>query len=50
MSLLGFMHHFRLRKQLKHQNTGRLHQLLGNFLEHTNEHQEALDQYSIALT
>ena len=39
----------RLSKALRHQSTSRLHQLLGDFLSHNNEHQEALDQYSIAL-
>lgn len=39
-----------LRNQLQHQSTCRLHQLLGDFLSQTNEKQEALDQYSIALS
>ncbi|XP_064618636.1 anaphase-promoting complex subunit 7-like [Lineus longissimus] len=39
-----------LRNTLRSQSTHKLHQLLGDFLTHTNEHQEALDQYSIALS
>ncbi|XP_074641940.1 anaphase-promoting complex subunit 7-like isoform X2 [Tubulanus polymorphus] len=39
-----------LRKQLRMQSTCNLHLMLGNFLTQTNEHQEALDQYSIALS
>ncbi len=39
----------RLRKQLRQQSTCKLHQMLADFLMHANEHQEALDQYSIAL-
>ena len=44
-----FVFYDRLSKALRHQSTSRLHQLLGDFLSHNNEHQEALDQYSIAL-
>jgi hypothetical protein len=40
---------YRLRNTLRSQSTHKLHQLLGDFLTHTNEPQEALDQYSIAL-
>ncbi|KAL5016106.1 hypothetical protein ScPMuIL_005695 [Solemya velum] len=39
-----------LRRQLKNHSTCRLHQLLGDFLHQTSEIQEALDQYSIALS
>ncbi|KAJ8311986.1 hypothetical protein KUTeg_009359 [Tegillarca granosa] len=39
-----------LRKQLQTHSTCRLHQMLADFLTNTNEHQEALDQYSIALS
>ncbi|XP_038061823.1 anaphase-promoting complex subunit 7-like isoform X2 [Patiria miniata] len=38
-----------LRRQLQHQSTCQLHQMLGEFLSANNELQEALDQYSIAL-
>jgi hypothetical protein len=40
---------FRLRKQLETHSTCRLHQMLAEFLTQTHEHQEALDQFSIAL-
>lgn len=39
-----------LRKQLVLQSTGKLHQVLGDFLSQLKEYQEALDQYSIALS
>ena len=39
-----------LRKQLVVQSTGKLHQVLGDFLSQLKEYQEALDQYSIALS
>ncbi|XP_077996045.1 anaphase-promoting complex subunit 7-like [Glandiceps talaboti] len=39
-----------LRNQLRSQSTCRLHQMLGDYLAATNDHQEALDQYSIALS
>ena len=39
-----------LRKQLVLQSTGKLHQVLGDFLTHLKQYQEALDQYSIALS
>ncbi|XP_060074596.1 anaphase-promoting complex subunit 7-like [Ylistrum balloti] len=39
-----------LRKQLQTQSTCRLHRTLGDFLGLTNEHLEAIDQYSIALS
>lgn len=39
----------RISKTLRHVSTSRLHQMLGDFLSHNSEHQEALDQYSIAL-
>ncbi|XP_070572262.1 anaphase-promoting complex subunit 7-like [Ptychodera flava] len=39
-----------LRNQLRLQSTCRLHQMLGDYLAATNDHQEALDQYSIALS
>lgn len=39
-----------LRKQLVLQSTGKLHQVLGDFLTQLKQYQEALDQYSIALS
>lgn len=39
-----------LRKQLETHSTCRLHQMLAEFLTQTHEHQEALDQFSIALS
>ncbi|XP_072022277.1 anaphase-promoting complex subunit 7-like [Amphiura filiformis] len=39
-----------LRQQLQNQSTARLHQILADCLAANNELQEALDQYSIALT
>lgn len=39
-----------VRKQLKEQSTIHLHLLMGDLLSQVNEHQEALDQYSIALS
>ena len=39
-----------LRKQLVLQSTGKLHQVLGDFLAQLKQYQEALDQYSIALS
>ncbi|XP_064613302.1 anaphase-promoting complex subunit 7-like [Liolophura sinensis] len=52
--ILGKEHNFweginLLRGKLYHHSTCRLHQMLGDFLTWTNEHQEALDHYSIAL-
>ena len=40
---------FSLKKQLQQHSTCRLHQMLAEFLEHTNDHIEALDHYNIAL-
>ncbi|XP_067683037.1 anaphase-promoting complex subunit 7-like [Haliotis asinina] len=39
-----------LQKQLESHSTGRLHQLLGDFLAQTNRIQEAMDQYIITIT
>jgi anaphase-promoting complex subunit 7 len=39
-----------LRKQLVLQSTGKLHQILGDFLSQLKEYQEAMDQYSISLS
>lgn len=39
-----------LKKLLEQQSTCRAHQMLGDFLSHTNQPQEALDQYSIAIS
>ncbi|XP_045172454.1 anaphase-promoting complex subunit 7-like [Mercenaria mercenaria] len=38
-----------LKGYLQNQSTCKLHQMLADFLTHTGEHQEALDQYSKAL-
>lgn len=39
-----------LRKHMSHDRTARLHQLLGDYLALTNNYQEALDQYTQALS
>lgn len=38
-----------LKKQMEQQSTCRLHQMLGDFLARTNEHEKALHHFSIAL-
>lgn len=38
-----------LKKQTEQQSSCRLHQMLGDFLARTNEHEKALHHFSIAL-